>query len=370
MAVLDMAALRAGRGAQGEDHRTGVHAGPGGASSTVVDDPERLALLAQAESRRARRRRRRRARHATGTARSHRRAGPRRTAGPTDLMGAPTPTPTEDRDEVARRARDRRWRGAAPRTACCSTPSTSSTRPAVRAPSRLEGWTVGHVLTHLARNADSHTRMLDAAWHGEAVEQYAGGRQERAGAIAGRRRTGQRCELRDDVHALDGRARGGVGGHDPRGLGRPRVLAGTTVAVPVPALLPVARGRDPPRRPRYGLRPRRLARGVRPPRTAAPVGHGPRSPRRRRRAAPAPGLAHRTRRVTGRARPRPHGSRARGTTSAASPTETGPPRSAAGQCSSLNTRMAFSRRNFGHTWSRNGTSANSEKMRSRVRAMG
>ncbi len=54
---------------------------------------------------------------------------------------------------------------------------------AVRGPSRLEGWTVGHVLTHLARNADSHTRMLRAAMHGDAVEQYAGGRAERAGAI-------------------------------------------------------------------------------------------------------------------------------------------------------------------------------------------
>ncbi len=54
---------------------------------------------------------------------------------------------------------------------------------AVREPSRLEGWTVGHVLTHLARNADAHTRMLRAALAGDAVEAYAGGREERAGAI-------------------------------------------------------------------------------------------------------------------------------------------------------------------------------------------
>jgi hypothetical protein len=33
--------------------------------------------------------------------------------------------------------------------------------------SRLPGWTVGHVLTHLARNADSHLRMLEAARRGE-----------------------------------------------------------------------------------------------------------------------------------------------------------------------------------------------------------
>ena len=32
-----------------------------------------------------------------------------------------------------------------------------------RAPSLLEGWTRGHVLTHLARNADSHVRLLEGA---------------------------------------------------------------------------------------------------------------------------------------------------------------------------------------------------------------
>ncbi len=68
----------------------------------------------------------------------------------------------------------------------------------VRAPCRLQGWTVGHVLTHLARNADSHNRMLTAALRGDAVEQYAGGRQERADAIeAGAGRPAS--ELRDDV---------------------------------------------------------------------------------------------------------------------------------------------------------------------------
>ena len=68
----------------------------------------------------------------------------------------------------------------------------------LRSPSRLEGWTVGHIVTHLARNADSHTRMLTAAAHGEAVEQYAGGREERAGRIeSGAGRSVQ--ELLDDT---------------------------------------------------------------------------------------------------------------------------------------------------------------------------
>ena len=46
---------------------------------------------------------------------------------------------------------------------------------AVSAPSLLPGWTVGHVLTHLARNADSIVRVLDAAEAGNAVDRYAGG---------------------------------------------------------------------------------------------------------------------------------------------------------------------------------------------------
>jgi maleylpyruvate isomerase len=39
----------------------------------------------------------------------------------------------------------------------------------VRSPSRLPGWTIGHVLTHVARNADGHARRLAAALRGENV---------------------------------------------------------------------------------------------------------------------------------------------------------------------------------------------------------
>ena len=42
-------------------------------------------------------------------------------------------------------------------------------------PSLLPGWTRGHVLTHIARNADSFVRLLEAAGRGEVVTQYAGG---------------------------------------------------------------------------------------------------------------------------------------------------------------------------------------------------
>ena len=44
-----------------------------------------------------------------------------------------------------------------------------------RRASRLPDWTVGHVLAHVARNADSHVRRAEAATRGEVVEQYPGG---------------------------------------------------------------------------------------------------------------------------------------------------------------------------------------------------
>jgi maleylpyruvate isomerase len=67
-----------------------------------------------------------------------------------------------------------------------------------RRPSLLPDWTVGHVLTHIARNADSVVRRLDAAERGELVPQYPGGGAQRSGDIeagAGRRA----AELVDDV---------------------------------------------------------------------------------------------------------------------------------------------------------------------------
>ena len=52
---------------------------------------------------------------------------------------------------------------------------TSLTDAEVRRPSLLPGWTVGHVLSHLARNADSHVRRTEAASTGMVVDQYPGG---------------------------------------------------------------------------------------------------------------------------------------------------------------------------------------------------
>jgi maleylpyruvate isomerase len=52
-----------------------------------------------------------------------------------------------------------------------------------RAPSLLPGWTRGHVLTHVARNADSFVRILDGVTQGERLDQYVGGFAGRNAAI-------------------------------------------------------------------------------------------------------------------------------------------------------------------------------------------
>ncbi len=45
----------------------------------------------------------------------------------------------------------------------------------VTVPSRLPGWTVGHVITHVTHSGDGHSRMFDAAAAGRVGEQYPGG---------------------------------------------------------------------------------------------------------------------------------------------------------------------------------------------------
>ncbi len=66
----------------------------------------------------------------------------------------------------------------------------SLTDEQVAQPSLLPGWTVGHVASHIARNADGHIRMFDAATRGEVAEMYPGGREQRTADIeAGARRS-------------------------------------------------------------------------------------------------------------------------------------------------------------------------------------
>jgi maleylpyruvate isomerase len=75
-----------------------------------------------------------------------------------------------------------------------------------RRPTHLPGWTVGHVLTHVARNADSHRRRAEAARRGAVVDQYAGGYSGRAAEIergAGRTATALLDDVRDSAEAME-----------------------------------------------------------------------------------------------------------------------------------------------------------------------
>jgi maleylpyruvate isomerase len=76
----------------------------------------------------------------------------------------------------------------------------------VAQPSLLPGWTVGHVLAHLARNADSHVLILRAATDGDVVDQYPDGVAGRAADIdrdAARSAEAHRADLARTVTQLE-----------------------------------------------------------------------------------------------------------------------------------------------------------------------
>jgi maleylpyruvate isomerase len=76
----------------------------------------------------------------------------------------------------------------------------------VARPIRLPGWTVGHVLTHLARQADSFVRMLEGAAGGDIVDQYEGGPEGRAADIeagAGRSAAEQVTDVAASIARLE-----------------------------------------------------------------------------------------------------------------------------------------------------------------------
>jgi maleylpyruvate isomerase len=73
---------------------------------------------------------------------------------------------------------------------------------AVRRPSLLPNWSVGHVLTHIARNGDSVVRRLNGCAQDEIVDQYEGGAEGRADEIeAGAARSA--AEIIADVEATN-----------------------------------------------------------------------------------------------------------------------------------------------------------------------
>ena len=73
----------------------------------------------------------------------------------------------------------------------------------VRAPSLLPDWTRGHVITHLARNADGLTNLLHSAQTGEPIPMYASQEQRNADIEAGAPRSA--ADLIEDSVAAAGR---------------------------------------------------------------------------------------------------------------------------------------------------------------------
>jgi maleylpyruvate isomerase len=76
----------------------------------------------------------------------------------------------------------------------------------MRQPSLLPDWTRGHVLTHIARNADGITRTVSGALRGERVERYPGGSAGRAAEIdvgASRPAVELFADVRDSADRLD-----------------------------------------------------------------------------------------------------------------------------------------------------------------------
>jgi maleylpyruvate isomerase len=59
----------------------------------------------------------------------------------------------------------------------------------VQQPSLLPGWNIAMLVTHLARNADSHSNVLEAAGRGEVARQYVSVEQREADIEAGRNRS-------------------------------------------------------------------------------------------------------------------------------------------------------------------------------------
>jgi len=80
------------------------------------------------------------------------------------------------------------------------------TDAAVAAPSLCTGWTRGHVLSHIARNADGITDTLAGALRGEIVERYPDGWDARNAAIdagADRAFAELAADVRDSARRLD-----------------------------------------------------------------------------------------------------------------------------------------------------------------------
>lgn len=76
-----------------------------------------------------------------------------------------------------------------------------------REPSLLPKWSRGHLLSHLARNAESHAHLLECAERGEIAEQYPGGPVARENGIQSHAHDSARelvAALRASIYSLEG----------------------------------------------------------------------------------------------------------------------------------------------------------------------
>ncbi|MBJ7608124.1 MAG: maleylpyruvate isomerase N-terminal domain-containing protein [Candidatus Dormibacteraeota bacterium] len=146
-----------------------------------------------------------------------------------------------------------------------------------RRPSLLPGWSVGHVLTHIARNADSVTRRLQGAAEDRIVDQYAGGAEGRQHDIeegAGR----AAAELIADVLRTNHQVEAAVSTFPALAWDRLTRCGRRGTPGAHGGVVTMARGRGAPRRPWDGLPAAGLAR--RPRRLLATRGQGALSPHR------------------------------------------------------------------------------------------
>jgi maleylpyruvate isomerase len=103
-------------------------------------------------------------------------------------------------DDVARRLVEVRWSTEGLLDALRARRPTDAW---AREPSLLPGWTRGHVLTHLARNADAMVRTLSGTAQGEKIPMYDGEEARAADIEAGARRPA--AEMAADVIESAGR---------------------------------------------------------------------------------------------------------------------------------------------------------------------
>ena len=82
-----------------------------------------------------------------------------------------------------------------------------------REPSRLPGWTRGHVATHIARHADGIVRLTEWARCGERLDMYVSAEQREADIEDGAVRSG--LDLQIDLDTTAGRLGAGVRGDGP-----------------------------------------------------------------------------------------------------------------------------------------------------------